>query len=91
MGDKKKKNKKVKKVLEVNIVLRDFLQKIFEGAGYLCEAGACDDESGSWLNVRKKDDPLYTLELSFNYEGTEFTDFDVWKDVMEVADTKKIF
>jgi hypothetical protein len=84
MANKKKKKKK-------DLCLRDFLAQVFEAAGYNVEAGAFDDESGSWLLIKKPDRPEFSLELSFDYEGFEFTDFDVWKDVLDVVDTKRIF
>ncbi len=70
--------------------LRDQIANMFEKAGYIVEVERFDDGSSSWLNIFKKDKPNIKLELSFNFEGTKFTDFDVWRDILEVVDSEKI-
>ena len=69
---------------------RDQVANMFEKVGYIVEKGSFDDGSASWLDVFKKDNPYSKLELSFNFDGTKFTNFDVWKDILDIVDSEKI-
>ena len=72
------------------IVLRDQLAEMFRKAGYIVKYGSFSDNSASWLSITKRDDPNFILELSFNFKGSKFKDFNVWEEIIDVVDTVKI-
>jgi hypothetical protein len=93
MSSKKnqKKNKKNQKKISTKEILRVQVAEMFHKAGYIVDADAFGDESSSWLSISKKDEPSFILELSFNFKGTKFTDFNVWKEISEVTSDEKVF
>lgn len=86
----KKKDKKKKKI-STKEILRVQVAEMFHNAGYEVDADAFSDGSSSWLSITKKDNPGFSLVLSFNGKGTKFEDFDVWKEIVEVVSDEKIF
>ncbi len=82
----------MKKKKKMVLVLRDVVSNMFEqNKNYTVETEAFDDDSGSWILIKKKNEPNWSLEISFNGKGTKFTDFNVWKDICAVIDSEKIF
>lgn len=84
----KKEKKKLKK--EKNS-LRYQIASMFSKAGYIVDVDAFSDNSSSWIEIRKKDNKGFSLILSFNGDGTEFEEFDIWKEILEVTSEEKIF
>ena len=74
------------------MVLRDVVANMFEqNKNYTVEAECFEDGSGSWIHIRKKDEPNWSLVINFNGKGTKFEDFNVWNDIWAIVDSKKVF
>ena len=84
--------KKEKKLLKKEkSLLRYQIASMFSKAGYIVNVDAFSDNSSSWIEIRKKDNKDFSMILTFNGDGTEFEEFDVWKEVLEVVSEERIF
>jgi hypothetical protein len=93
MGNKKQIPSK--KVRKPKLVLRDKIANQLIDAGYDVSVDVFGDNSGSWIEVRKPNIPgadrTLLFNLSFNGSGTEISDISMWKEIIDVVDTKRLF
>lgn len=65
------------------------LSNLLESQGFKIERGHTSDNSCDWIIYRKQGSNIF-IEFSFDDKGKTLSDINIWKDITQVVDQKKL-
>ena len=75
----------------MNYTLLDFLQECLIKNGHYVERFKCNDKSSSGVEIRRKvNGKDKSIHLQFNGNGTELQDIQVFENITQKVDEKRI-